>query len=58
MAKPDPKSKKQIDRFRETARKLEADEDEAAFDAALKRVAKAPPQSGSRAHAKDKKPKK
>jgi len=46
MAKSDPaESKKQIDQFRETARKLGADEDEAAFDAALKRVAKAPMRS-------------
>jgi hypothetical protein len=43
IRKNDPKSKKQIDRFRETARDLETDEDEDAFDEALKRVAKAPP---------------
>ena len=33
----------QIERFRETARKLGCDEDEAAFDAALKKVAEQPP---------------
>ncbi len=42
MAKSDlVKPKKQIDRFRETARELETNEDQAAFDKALKRVAKA-----------------
>jgi hypothetical protein len=37
------KSKSQIDKFRETARNLEADEDESKFNDALKRVANAPP---------------
>ena len=36
MAHPDPD---QIDRFKELARELGCDEDEAAFDAALKRLA-------------------
>jgi hypothetical protein len=35
--------KPQIDKFREAARELETDDREEAFDAALKRVAKAPP---------------
>ena len=34
----------QIDRFKEVARELGCDEDEAAFDAALKKVAEAPAQ--------------
>ena len=33
----------QIDRFRETARLLECDDDEARFDAKLKKIAKAKP---------------
>ncbi len=33
----------QIDRFKELARELGCDEDEAAFDAALKKVAEAKP---------------
>jgi len=33
----------QIDRFKELARELGCDEDEAAFEAALKKVAEAPP---------------
>jgi hypothetical protein len=36
-------AKSQIERFRETARELGAGESEEAFDAALKKVAKAPP---------------
>lgn len=34
--------KPQIDKFKEAARELETNEDEAAFDRALKKVAKAP----------------
>ena len=34
----------QIDRFKELARELGCDEDEAAFEAALKKVAEAAPQ--------------
>jgi hypothetical protein len=54
MAKSDPKkSKSQVAKFRETARALGADQDEAAFDAALKRVAKAlPPPKASRPQSK------
>jgi anti-sigma factor RsiW len=37
------RKKSQIQKFRETARALECDESEAAFDRALKRVAKASP---------------
>lgn len=37
-----PKDKSQIDRFKEAARQLEADEREAAFDEKLKRLAKHP----------------
>ncbi len=35
--------KPQIDKFRETARALETDEDEAKFNTALRKVAKADP---------------
>ncbi|MEF2551013.1 hypothetical protein VQ042_06485 [Aurantimonas sp. A2-1-M11] len=35
--------KNQIDKFREAARELETDDDEARFDATLKRIAKPPP---------------
>ncbi|WP_206456262.1 hypothetical protein [Aurantimonas marina] len=38
--------KPQIDKFREAARELETDDDEARFDATLKRIAKAPPSKG------------
>jgi hypothetical protein len=38
----DPNAKPQIERFREMARELECDEDEAAFDAALRKIATAP----------------
>jgi hypothetical protein len=33
----------QSDKFKDLARELETDEDEAAFDRALKKIAKAPP---------------
>ena len=36
--------KAQIDKFKEAARELETNEDEAAFDRALKKVAKAKPE--------------
>jgi hypothetical protein len=39
------KSKSQIDKFRETARALETDEDEAKFNAALQKVAKGDPKA-------------
>ena len=39
------KSKSQLDRFKEAARELECDDDEARFDATVKRVAKADNQS-------------
>lgn len=35
--------KPQVDKFRDLARELEADEDEARFEAVVKKVAKAPP---------------
>ena len=35
---PDPNAKPQIERFREMARELECDEDEAAFDAVLRKI--------------------
>lgn len=35
----DPKDKPQPDKFRDLARELEADEDEAAFEDAVKRIA-------------------
>ena len=37
------KEKRQIDKFREAARELETDDSEEAFDAKLKKIAKAPP---------------
>lgn len=37
------KTKTQADKFKEMARELEVDDDEAAFDAKLKKLAKAPP---------------
>jgi hypothetical protein len=37
------KPKTQVQKFRETARKIEADDSEERFNAALKSVAKAPP---------------
>jgi hypothetical protein len=39
---PDLDPDSQIDRFKELARELGCDEDEAAFDAALKRLAESP----------------
>jgi hypothetical protein len=36
--------KSQADKFRDLARELGCDEDEAKFDEALKRIAKSPPQ--------------
>lgn len=45
-------NKSQPDKFRELARELETNEDEAAFDRALKKIAKSPP------HEKGDKPKK
>lgn len=41
MAKSKDDDKPQIDKFKEAARELETNEDEAAFDRALKKVAKA-----------------
>lgn len=37
-----PDKKPQIDKFREAARELETDEREEAFDAVVKKIAKAP----------------
>lgn len=42
MTKP-PAEKSQIDKFKEAARELETNEDEAAFDHALKRIARETP---------------
>ena len=42
-SKDDPRGQSQWDRFVESARELGADEDEVRFDAALKKVASAPP---------------
>jgi hypothetical protein len=39
---PDPPPKPQIDKFRELARQLETDDDEARFDERLKKLAGAP----------------
>lgn len=43
------KEQPQIDKFREAARELECDESESRFDAALERIAKAPPPKGEKA---------
>jgi hypothetical protein len=40
---PDPNAKPQIERFREMARELGCDEDEAAFDEKLRQVARHKP---------------
>ena len=48
-------TKKQVQKFRETARELEANESEEDFNVALKKVAKAPP---PREEAKKPQPKK
>lgn len=46
--------KSQVDRFREAARELETDQSEEAFDATLKRIAKAPaPKSGGEKERQD-----
>jgi hypothetical protein len=37
-----PKEKTQIEKFREAARELEIDQSDAAFERALKKIAKAP----------------
>jgi hypothetical protein len=37
------KEKSQVEKFREAARELETDDSEEAFDAKLKKIAKAPP---------------
>ena len=39
-----PNGQSQLDKFKDLARELETTEDEAAFDRALKKVAKATPQ--------------
>lgn len=44
---PEAIGKPQIDKFKEAARELETNEDEAAFDSALKKVAKAKPDKPS-----------
>lgn len=41
IATPETDGRPQIDKFKDLARELETNEDEAAFDRALKRVAKA-----------------
>lgn len=48
----DPKGNAQIERFKETARALGCDEDEAAFDEKLKALAK--PKSGEKSNVKKK----
>lgn len=40
------KEKTQSEKFREAAKELECDEDEARFERRLRRVAKAPPKEG------------
>lgn len=39
MANPEPDSRPQADKFRDLARELECDEDEAAFEERVKRIA-------------------
>jgi hypothetical protein len=46
------KRSSQLHKFREMARVLDADQSEAAFNAALKKVAKSPPPKESKAKAK------
>lgn len=46
--KQQPKPETQADRFRATARQLEADEDIERFEAKLKRIAKAKPPKSDR----------
>jgi hypothetical protein len=41
MTRPTPDPRSQIDKFRDLARELETDDDEAAFDERLKKLAKA-----------------
>lgn len=43
MTDSSKKAESQIKKFREAARELETDDSEEAFDAKLKRIAKAPP---------------
>ncbi len=43
MTDPKSSSSGQVDKFRDLARELECDDDEARFDERLRRVAKAPP---------------
>jgi hypothetical protein len=45
----DKADKPQLDKFKEAARELECDEDEAHWDERLKKVAKAKPESGDSA---------
>lgn len=40
-----PEDKPQIDKFRDLARELEADEDEAAFEEKVRKVATTPPKA-------------
>ncbi|WP_185969868.1 hypothetical protein [Rhizobium straminoryzae] len=47
-------AKRQIDKFREAARELETDDDEARFDQRLGKIAKAPPQKDSKNEADNK----
>jgi hypothetical protein len=44
--------KSQVDKFKEAARELEADDSEEAFDANLKKIAKAPPPKDNKANKK------
>lgn len=45
-----PKGQQQIDKFRETARELETDQSEEAFDRVLRKVTKAPPPKDDKAN--------
>jgi hypothetical protein len=49
----DDQKKNQIDKFREAARELETDDSEEAFDAKLKKIAKAPPPKPANGSKKD-----
>ncbi len=49
MPEEQPKAESQLEKFKEAARELECDEDEAAFEEKLKRIAKAdPPKDGDK----------
>ncbi|THD58556.1 MAG: hypothetical protein E8A49_18705 [Phenylobacterium sp.] len=52
-APPPEDPKKQSEKFADLARELECDDDEAAFDERLKKLAKAPPAPHPKANSRD-----